>query len=524
MAQADATMQMEVSDAMIDPRSGEMVTALSGGGPLPTVNRVIHWETNRGRNSEFDQTEAGTGQILLRNRDGIFDPLNAASPYTASDNLLPVRQVRITANTPAHPTVYNPIFTGYVEGWGFERSGPRNATCTLDLMDGFELLNNAEILITKNNKSGGHYFGPLHVDDRIIAALGFAGWPASRTSIFSGNVICQENNYDAGVSMLQVIQEAVESEFPGLANFYMDRSGNACFRGRGFRFDPFNTSWNTGKATAAKLWKFGDDGAIANFSGNPSYPSVGTLIPMHNLQWTFNKEHLYNVCQVIPANLDPKAFYNQVVSDSVLAKRFGKRDLTINGLLTYLANGYDWNGGPTIPQTAAQECKRFATYYLQNYKHAAVRATALEVRSKFETDLVWNFLVNVEIGDVVELYTLNPPGEPTSGGFFGDQFFVDGIHNSVDAVGKWPSWTCTLDLTPRGYFGYFPPPYPTGSMVYPSMMAEATNGNGSEPPPVIDPVTGYSYPPNTVTEDRQPTAEELKTLDDYGHMLKPPFP
>lgn len=174
MALADVRAVAEVSDVLLDPRSGEIVTPFTGD-PLPTSNRVIHWETHRGRNDEFSQTEAGTGAILLRNRDGLFDPLNESSPYTASDNLLPIRQVRITANTPAHPTTYHPIFTGYVEDWSYERRGPRDATCTLNLMDGFELLNNAQIFITRNNKSGGHFFESLHVDDRIRAALGFAG-------------------------------------------------------------------------------------------------------------------------------------------------------------------------------------------------------------------------------------------------------------------------------------------------------------------------------------------------------------
>src|SRR5215472_8429453 len=93
---------LEVSEMVADPSTGLIVPLSTGGGALPTANRVTHWETHRGRNSEFDQTEAGTGSITLQNRDGLFDPLNTDSPYTATDNLLPIRQVRITCNTPQH--------------------------------------------------------------------------------------------------------------------------------------------------------------------------------------------------------------------------------------------------------------------------------------------------------------------------------------------------------------------------------------------------------------------------------------
>src|SRR5215831_17494961 len=159
--------------------------------PLTTSNRVIKWETHRGRNTEFDKTESGTGSITLLNRDGLFDPLKAASEYTASLNLLPIRQVKINTATPAHPTVFHDIFTGYIESWEFERHGPRHGLATLQIVDGFELLNSSQVVPTVGSAVGGHYFASQFVDDRIRAALGFAGWPAARTSIFSGNVWVQ---------------------------------------------------------------------------------------------------------------------------------------------------------------------------------------------------------------------------------------------------------------------------------------------------------------------------------------------
>jgi hypothetical protein len=464
MAVADTRATLELSDVAMTPSGDSMVMAgpldaapeeLSGSG-LPTANRVIHWETHRGKNNEFDKTEAGTGSILLRNRDGLFDPLKTSGVYVGTGNLLPLRQVRITMNTPQHPTVYNDIFTGYVENWGFERMGPRGATATLDIMDGFELLEQSQIYVTKNNTSGGHTFGALHVDDRINMALEFAKWPPQRTSIFPGNVVCRKVTYNPGDSMLQVIQDAADAEMPALANFYMDKSGNACFRGRYFRLDPFNSTWDGYlNARKAKLFKFGDDKAIELYSDNEEdYPDVGHLMPMSNLKWELTKEHIYTVVTVTWADADPKNIYAQTVSDSVQAKKFGRRDLTIQGLVVLTG---DAGGG----QTAAQECKRFGLWYLENYKKAFVRATQLEVHSKFETTNIWSFLTQVEIGDLVELYTKNPGG----GGFFGQQYYVDGIHNVVDAKGHWPEWVATYDLSPVGHWkqddwpGWFPDPF-----------------------------------------------------------------
>ena len=418
--------------------------------PLPTSDRVVHWETHRGRNNEFDKTEAGTAQIVLQNRDGLFDPLKADSIYTIPGNLLPMRQVTITANSPEHPTVWNPVFTGFIEGWEYTRRGPRHGQCTLSCVDGFEILQQAQVQPVKNSAQGGHFFPVQDVKDRIRAGLQFAGWPAARSSLFSGNVAVQKIIYPVGSSMLQVIQDAADAEFPGVANFYMDKRGWACFRGREFRLDPFNDDWDqpssppAGTASrSAYLYRFGDDQAI---QADP------TLLPIADLSWTFNQQHLYNWVTIIPAEWDERDYWKQQVTDSVLAKKYGKRDLTISGLLTYAGTA----ASPV--QTAGQECRRFARYYLQNYKHPKVRANVLEVHSKFEDDRIWDFLLNVELSDVVELWTVNPGG----GGFAGEQFYVDGIHNVVNAEGDWPEWVSTYDLSPRGHYEYFPPPFPIG--------------------------------------------------------------
>ena len=421
--------------------------------PLDTANRVIHWETHRGRNSEFDKVEAGTASITLMNRDGLFDPLNASSPYVTPDLLLPLRQVRITANTPADPGVYHDIFTGYVEGWNYQRTSPRGALAFLDAVDGFELLQQAEVLPVAGSGQGGQYFAEQHVDSRVLAALGFAGWPASRASVFSGNTALQAVTYPKGTSMLQVIQEAVDAEFPALANFYMDRSGRACFRGRYFRFDPESDEWDLPGApyfsVPANRWKFADADAFEAFDGEA--PTGGPLIPMADCQWTFDRERVYNVVTCTVAGQPAKTENLQTVTDTASRTKYGRRTLTIPNLIL-LAGMIPGPGTEVV--LAREEAKRYATYFVENYNEPIVRASSIEIHSKFEDDNVWDFLVNVELGDLAELYTVNPG----SGGFNGQEFFIDGIHNSVDAEGTWPSWVSNYDLTPKANFGNFPPP------------------------------------------------------------------
>lgn len=467
------------------------VAPVVGSEPLPTSNRVVHWETHRGRNTEFDKTESGTAVIQVQNRDGLFDPLNQNSPYTASDNLLPLRQVRITANHPWAVDTYVPIFTGYIESWEYERQGPRGSLATLHCVDGFELLNLAQVQPIKNQASGGQYFVELHVDDRIQTALDLAGWPLARRLISGGRTTVRAVTYDVGATMLQVIQDAADADFPGLANFYIDKSGNACFRGRTFRFDPFNPSHNAGGFRASNLYVFADDGAYEKYgSDRVTWSGVpfDSFLPMFNLTWEYNRQHLYNYVTVMPQDMLPENYWRMLVRDVDSARRYGKRDLSITDLIVAAGDAVD--GNPV--QSAAQVCKAYAMYYLQNYANPRVRATQLEVHSKFEDQGVWDFLVNVEIGDVISLYTVNPGG----GGFFGDEFFVDGISNVVDAEGDWPKWVTTLDLTPRAFWGAqipgysspddgswsgpvdqgLPPPSELGPMVFEDHVAGYTDG------------------------------------------------
>ena len=85
---------------------------------------------------------------------------------------------------------------------------------------------------------------------RINQALADANWPSGLTSIFTGNVNLHETVYSPGESILTVIHDAADAEFPGVANFYVDRYGVVCFHGRLARFNPSSV------ASSATHWDF----------------------------------------------------------------------------------------------------------------------------------------------------------------------------------------------------------------------------------------------------------------------------
>lgn len=97
-------------------------------------------DTNIGRSREVDQFNAGTGQVLLDNRDRRFDPEYEAGPYFG--NLLPMRPMRVRASWLG--TVY-PLFRGYVDAWPQEYQQSKDATVPLSATDGFKVLQRSDL-------------------------------------------------------------------------------------------------------------------------------------------------------------------------------------------------------------------------------------------------------------------------------------------------------------------------------------------------------------------------------------------
>ena len=172
----------------------------------------------RGRQYELNQMQAGTCDIVLKNLDRAFDPTYSSSPYYP--NLRPMVPVRISA---VFQSVTYRLFTGYVERFPQNRTGPTYAETQIQAVDGFELLTNSVL-------PGTTY--PLELSGaRVTRVLDAVSWSSSARAIAAGqsDVIAYTFTDVDFVDPLSHLQDVTTSE---LGNLFMARDGTATFLDR----------------------------------------------------------------------------------------------------------------------------------------------------------------------------------------------------------------------------------------------------------------------------------------------------
>ena len=442
----------------------------------PAMRSVVKWTTDRGRQYELDKTQAGTAVITIVDTTGVYDPTNGSGPFFP--NIGPLKQACINVLNPADGSYYD-IFTGFVESWDYTIDPTEKLfTITINLTDGFELLSRAEVI---PDATGTSIYAAQGVQDRIFAALeddfgqypvtppSGAGWPSEWVNAFTGNVTMQRTVYNPQASILSVLQDAADAEFPNVANVFMDKYGNVAFRGRWARFnaeyysvDPtVNAAPTPTPDQPVRFWGVGD---------GPAARALG-LAPIHDIEWTLDLKNVINACLCSPSNIPQGSINAQLRTDPTSIGLFGARVLSLPDIL--VASSVAGPVGPPFPatnpggdgvgdpasdpdNTGTNECQIFGQYYVDNY------ATPVYMISKIVFQTIdpasplgpawWKFVTGVEIGDVVQVTTTNPGG----GGFKQTAFFVEGIHNDVSIGGfDTPQWTMSLDLSPRVWYSVF---------------------------------------------------------------------
>lgn len=109
--------------------------ATDSGTWVDITDDVAQGSTDRGRQYEIDQFQAGTCTLTLRTADRKYDPENRASTYYP--NIVPMRQIRISATW---NTVNYPIFYGYITDWGQTTPSDKLYETTITAKDGFARL------------------------------------------------------------------------------------------------------------------------------------------------------------------------------------------------------------------------------------------------------------------------------------------------------------------------------------------------------------------------------------------------
>lgn len=408
------------------------------------ANFVASAQIDRGRQYELDITDTGTASFVVNDVEGILDPNNTTGPNF--ENIRPLIQVKIDLLDPV-TAEYTTIFRGYIEEFDYVWDPSQKVNVlTVSCVDAFEILNAIEMYIDSGvtfgdspppKYVGSIFFARADVHDRIAQVLDNGNWPSDLAHIFSGNVNLLEGVYGTGDTVLQVVQECADAEFPGLANVYVDKVGNVTFHGRKAKFDPddvsADSSWNF------QRWKAGDGAAVA--------ASISDTAQIRTLSTNYGLDKIINHAYAAPKTISPipSIQSGQTVSDATSIGTYGFRSWSAEYLLTA--------GGLNDSLNANDECALFAQYYVANYKEPRMRVSDLSFRSMRPADAraaaLWALIVGVDVSDALELTAAAPGG----GNFNLEPFFVEGVHYAIKPLdGKMADVTLSLDLSPQAYF------------------------------------------------------------------------
>ena len=409
--------------------------------------RVSQIDIRHGRQTELDQTETSTATVLLNDREGVFDPNNSSSPYFGD-----IDGKQISLN------LWNPVaaewveqYRGIIDDYGYDFTGSPGDIVRVriecvglfDYLAGVEMLPGSFGQTPPAGSEGVVFYEDGDVQTRLEELAADAGLPSGRYSFFTGNVDVQETKYDPGDSVLVAMRDAVDAEFPGIANLYEDKSGRVVFHGRFARFDPdgvsFGTDWNF------RRWNAGDGAAIALDD------SLAQIRPP--LQWSRPRRMIYNAAIAYPRHpllgtgggtFDETDIPGQIVTDSASITAFGYRAWSARDLITL--------AGTTTGFDAATETKLFAEYYVANYALPRTRIEALSFKSLRPDDpraeATWALLCGVDVSDVVNL-THDYPG----GGIMFEDFYVEGSQMTIRPLTPdYDMVDLSLNVSPAAYY------------------------------------------------------------------------
>lgn len=395
---------------------GDPLEAFPSWESLSTNVKVGGWEWQRGRTDEFTRIGAGSGRIFVKDRTNYL--ATAAFPTHA--------RIRLRGSN---------RFRGHVdEVEGEVHSSGIKTDVTLELTDLRAHLAGVEAAIGVHGilpaPAGMEQYVWLEdgqVDDVIRHLLTTSGVPAPLRSLFSGNVWLMEQGVTPGTSILQILDECSDSEFPGVAVSFIDAGGRYCFRGRHARFNPTNPTYGI------QFWEAG-----ASAIGGANFVTSGRA-QIRGLRWSKGKSTILNRAIAYPAGMAEDELAQMMFEDAASIAAYGQRSWSAPNLLTkrHLSNG----------NTGADEAQLFSQYQVANHSGPTIRARKITFRSLRDSDpraaATWDLMQNVEISDVVHLHTP----------FIDGTYFVEGITQRGEELdGSIPNVTTELDMSPASFW------------------------------------------------------------------------
>ncbi len=287
-------------------------------------------------------------------------------------------------------------------------------------------------IVTRNSATSVTLSGSPSAGSSLAYTYGLRSINSGNVKLLGGGVN-GAGVYAPRTSAMTPILDAVEAEFPFVAQFVATKDGVLDFKGRLARFDFTNVDYHIAQ------WLVGDRTAVA---GSPS-----TVVPLSPPVEVYEEDaSLYSSAIATPQGVADGDIAGQYDTNSGSVTQYGLRTWSAENLLT----------GGGVGTTALEETALFSDFYTDNLSSPQVRVGALTIRPHTGTSAAATsaLLCGIEISDVVAITTTHHGG----GGFAGDQFFVEGIHYQADTLGGsgFTNVTLTLDVSPSTYFGVNP--------------------------------------------------------------------
>lgn len=416
----------------------------------PDGIRVVNgWSTRRGRELLTDRNEAGTLNIGTIDRTGILDLTNTGSDFYPMNPNYPVQQSLYNPVT----ALWRTVFRGFAQGapQTVRIGGAPANSGTIPVVDLFSILARKEVPPglsypetptdpSTSSTVGETVYANQTVQDRLDTLRLDVGIPDGLVNFFSGNVRLQQTVYDPGYSILSAMQDAADGEFPGVANLFVSKYGILSFRGRLSRFDS-----GEGNPYGIHTWHVGDSTAVA---GNPGM----AVLAADDVVIDRGLDKVYNSAHFMPQGIADADIPGQLSFDQPSIDIYGDCPLSAQELLTYGSTT-----GANIGDPLA-ETKIFSDFYVNNFKDAQTTIARATFRARHpdraNAETHWNFLCNIDIGDVIEITMTLPSGSR----LIAERYFVEGISYRWLPGGLVPNIVMVLDLSPGFYYTNTPPP------------------------------------------------------------------
>jgi hypothetical protein len=325
---------------------------LGGDRFFDITDRLVSATTSRGKNTALDRIDAGQLNIVLDNFDRLFDPLYEDGFYYSQ--LIPGREIRISCN--GFPVIY-----GFVDDLDIAYEPGNRSIVSFQAADALSNLtiNNLPEVTPAVELSGARVTRILDLPE--------VAWPTDKRSIDTGNSFMSDTDISEGTQAVAYLQLVATSE---AGEVFVSKDGNFVFKAR------------NSPPGVIDLF-FTDEASI------PGY----TTIPFAELGVVYGSEQLFN--RIVLSNDFPLFPEEAIAEDAESQLVYGPRSYTVDGLL---------NNEPS-------DLQFLADFLLARFKEPQYRFESLSVVLDVLTESQQNEVLDIEIGDVVQV-KFTPSGIP----------------------------------------------------------------------------------------------------------------